>query len=145
MSGVGSEGLVASQWIKDTLTSDVTLMDAAPGGFWDGPAYEATAYPILRAGAQSPGVVLRTGAGTAEVWSNMLWLVRGITDGSSYEPLDTIAQHIHADLHGVTGLAVPGGMIHACVREESFQQESINGGRQFRSLGGIYRIYVSGT
>lgn len=145
MSGVGSEGLVASQWINEALAADDVLMAAAPGGFWDGPAYEATEYPIIRAGVQSPGVVLRTGAGIAEVWSNMLWLIRGITEGSSYESLDTIAQRIHADLHGVTGLAVTGGMIQACVREESFQQESINGGRQFRSLGGIYRIYVSGN
>lgn len=139
----GAEELVAQQWIKETLLADGALTTAAPGGAWDGPANEASVMPIIRVDSQGPGVVLRTGAGTAEVWVNGLWIIAGVCEGTSYTPIKTVAERIHADLHGVTGLTVTGGIIHACVREESFHMEAVIGGRQFRHLGGIYRIYVS--
>lgn len=147
MSGLGVENLLAEKWIKDTFDADSApggLVQAATGGIWDGPARDGTKYPIVRYDPQSPGVEAR-GVSTTTIWLDSLWLIRGVVDGTSYEPLRTIASRIYALLHGSHDIAVTDGMIMWCVREQAFQQEIVEAGREYRHLGGIYRIVVQGT
>lgn len=140
MSGYGAEDSIVAQWLTTTFEADIALNSLLSGGVWSGPAADQTPYPILRFDMQS-SVPVR-GVGPTEIMANMLWLIRGVTEGASYAPLTPIANRIHALLQGVDGLAVVDGTIVACVREQGWRTEMIQAGRDFRSLGGIYRIYV---
>lgn len=140
MSDTGLETPTVAQWIHDTLTPDTAWAAASPGGLWDGPAAHDTEYPFTRFGLQS-GIDVR-GISTVTIMQDDLWLIRGICPGQDYTPLHAIAARIHVLLHGVLQQAVPGGMIVSCMREQAFRLESTQGGREFRHLGGIYRINV---
>lgn len=137
----GAESDRGAAWINTVLTASAPLMAAAPGGVWDGPVENATLYPLVAFSPQSPGIVVR-GVGTTEIMLNSLWLVRGVCEGDSYVPLQVLATEIQAALHGVTGQAVPGGMIVSSVREEAHRGSGLISGRPIRTLGGIYRVYV---
>lgn len=141
--GRGIENLTAAAWVTETLTADPTWAAASPGGLWGGPAKTGTRYPFTRFDAQSPGVELRT-AGTTTIWLNQLWLIRGVAEGTSFAPLKDIASSIYRLLHGVINVQMDDGEIQYCVREDAFHLETVEGGREYRHLGGIYRIVVQG-
>jgi hypothetical protein len=138
----GTEVLTAQAWIDDLLEGDTALMADATGGVWDGPADTGTPYPIVRYESLSTRIV-GTATGGGEVMLNSLWLVRGVIDGNSYAPLLGIAERIQALLAGSETTVTSLGTIESCVREEAFQQAEETGGKQYRHLGGIYRVYVS--
>lgn len=138
----GDEVLLTQSWIYDTLTSDSTFMTASPGGVWDGVVTaSATTSPWTVIGAQSPGIVVG-GVGTFEVMTNALWLIRTICEGGSFASLRAASNRVYALLHGKNYVARPTGTILSCIREETFRQEEVRGGREYRHLGGIYRVYA---
>lgn len=139
----GTEDLVAEKWLRDTLGADTQITDAAPGGLWDGPARDGTRYPIVRWDLQS-AVEMGTHNGET-VWLNMLWLIRGVADGASMVPLQQIANRIYENLHGSKEITVDGGIIRWCLREQGFNQKTVEAGREKRYLGGIYRIVVQAS
>lgn len=143
MSGIGIEDDVAAKWIRDLLHADSALMAAAPGGIFDGPAQGNAPYPLCEILMQSSVGVI--GVGGVEVMQNQLWIVRGVTEGTSYVPLAVIAQRSHALLHGARTVVVSNGTIESCTRVQQLRQQSVQGGRQLRYLGGVYRIYVQGS
>lgn len=143
MTGIGIEQQVAADWLFDTLSADSVIAAAAVGGVWDGPAKDETPYPILRFDLQSALTV--RGNSFFEIMQNMLWLVRMVGVGGSYVPLEQAAQQIQSLLHGVSAVPVSGGMIESSAREQTFRQSRVDGGREFRHLGGLYRIYVQGA
>jgi hypothetical protein len=142
----GDEELIAAAWMTGCLESDSALMGALGSTrVWDGPAPDGTVYPILRIDSMSPGAQIVRGVGTVEVMTNQLWLVRAVDQGATFARLQIPVQRIQALLHGVTGLTVTGGTIEACVRENAFRQQIVDGGREFRHLGSIFRILVQGS
>ena len=143
MTGVGTEQQVAGDWIYDTLSTDPVIAAAAPGGVWDGPAKDGTPYPIVRFDLQSALSV--RGNSFFEIMQNMIWLVRMVDVGGSYVPLEQGAQQIQSLLHGVAAVTVTDGIIESSAREQTFRQSRVDGGREFRHLGGLYRIYVQGA
>lgn len=143
MPGVGIEDDVAAGWLTSVLEGDSQLAGLAPGGVWDGPANEGTLMPFIRFDMQTARVV--RGIGTIEIEVNSLWLVRAVCEGTTYLPLAPVVRRIHSLLHGVAVQTVSDGTIHVCVREDPFRQPSIEGGRQTRHLGAIYRIFVQGS
>jgi hypothetical protein len=141
MTIAGVEDMGVARWLTSTLGGDTTLMTATPGGLWDGAAIEGTPYPIVRFDPQSPGIVVR-GVGPIEIMVNSLWLIRAVTVGPEFGPIIPIASRLHALIQGATGLTLPEGTLVSCVREQPFRLESVQGGREFRHLGGIYRIFI---
>lgn len=138
----GDEVLLAQGWIYDTLTADTAFNTASPGGVWDGVVTAAAgASPWTVFSAQSPGVVVG-GVGAFEVMVNQLWLIRTICEGGSFATLRAASNRVYALLHGKNYVARPTGTILSCIREETFRSEEVRGGREFRHLGGIYRIYA---
>ncbi len=143
MSGLGVEDMLAEKWLKDTLSGDSTLMAAALGGIWDGPARDGTKYPIVRYDLQS-AVETRT-TDLTTLWLNMLWLIRGVAETTSLATLRTISNRINVKLHGSHDVAVTDGMIMWCSREQGFNQQAVENGREYRHVGGIYRIVIKAT
>ncbi len=140
MSGIGVEDNVVSLWLTSLFEADGVLPGLAVGGVWSGPAEPETSYPIIRFSLQS-SIVVR-GVGTTEIMVNMLWHIRAVCEGASFAPVTPIASRIHTLIQGINALTVTDGTIVSCVREQALRLESIQAGRDFRSLGGIYRIYV---
>lgn len=139
-----SEDTVAAAWINTVLDADTSLKTQAPGGIYDSEAEPGAAYPLVMFIPQSPGVTIK-GVNTTIIGLNMLWQVVGICAGKSYDPVRPVQDSIDRLLHGVTSATVPGGIIMSCVREQAFRLAPIQGGRDYRYLGGIYRILAQAT
>lgn len=142
-SAVGDEVEIGAAWLDTVLTGDTELASANPGGVWDGPAKPGTPYPLTKIELMS-AITVR-GVSFTEIMVNSLWLVTSVFDGASYAPLRAGAVRIQSLLHGKANIAVTGGMIVTAAREQPFRQEAVQGGKQFKHYGGLYRIYIQGT
>lgn len=144
-TGVGIEDQVAAAFIDNQLTPDTQFQAACPGGLWDGPAPGTNVRPFGRFQMQSQITV--RGVGQVVIMVNMLWIVTADTEGSSYAPLRAGAARIQSLLHGLQEVAVadPSGLIVTSTWEGPFHQEGVMAGREFRRLGGIFRIYAQGS
>lgn len=141
-----SEIYTADRWINETLRADAPLMGYANNNVW------ADVIPQTDPPKQPPYVLFQLQAATdlgvvggIRVWSNMLYLVRGITEtgGLTGTPL-ALANRIDALLHNAAGSNV-NGVIFSSVREQPFKLAEIVDGRTFRHLGGMYRIFARGA
>jgi hypothetical protein len=135
------EALEAAEWLQAVLSADSALDAAAPAGVWSQPAPDDQAGVWVTHQLQSDTTV-RT-ATNAIIWSNMMWLVRAWVEGRSYTPLKAAAARIQTVLDATrsTPVASPnGGLVYCAYREEGWMAPEVDGGREFRSLGGIYRI-----
>jgi len=146
-----NEPVAADQWIYSTLKADTALTaliggaanpriynEQAPQNGTNGPTYPFVIY-------QMQSAVDLMWVGPRRVWSDMLYLVRGVAETSSYGgSLLTIAERIDEDLHATpNGTSNAYGVIWVCVGEQPFRLPEVEGGRNFRHFGRIYRIYAS--
>jgi hypothetical protein len=144
-----NEPVAADQWIFDTLAADATLTaliggSTAPRIYNEQPPQNATnVFPCVIYQMQS--AVDLMWVGPRRVWSDMLYLVRGVHETSSYGgSLLTIAERIDQDLHATpNGDSNAYGVIWNCVGEQPFRLPEVRDGRNFRHFGRIYRIYAS--
>jgi hypothetical protein len=148
-AGVGAEAFIAQDWLHDVLTLALNPGDPieplAPGGVWrDLAPATVNDYPLVTYQLQDPGTDLME-VGQARVWTNMLWLVRGIMAGDSTRPLVPVATAIDAALHRADG-AVEHGLVIACTRVGPFSmtERTPAGAVTFQHLGGVYRLLVQG-
>lgn len=134
------EAVTVDRWLFSKLTGDTTLMNLVTGVFsWPG---VSLTYPCVVFQEQSPPRDVR-GVGPSTYMVDGLWLVRGIVEANSYTgALETIANRTHTLLHAASGSVPTYGNVWVCVREQTFRLSEITSGRQFRHLGGIYRIYA---
>lgn len=131
----------ADEWLHGVL-SDATLTAAATGGVFADVAPEGTAFPYVVHNFQGGHDV--RGAGPTRIMVSGLWLVQGVDATQSYMgTLRTIADRIDALLQAASGAAGSDGVVFSCVREQPFRMpEVLEGGKQIRHLGGLYRILV---
>ncbi len=134
-----SEPNIAANWIYSTLAADATLAGLVGTRIYeDVRPNTVTAFPYIVFQLQSPGNDL-LGVGPRRVWSELLYVVRGIAQGTLYTGnLTLIANRIDALLHGKQA-AVTGGYIR-CWRERPFRRAERTDERDYRHLGGEYRI-----
>ena len=132
----------ADSWLYGVLTGDAALMALATGGVYGHNNPARPTFPYVLFQLQAPGADVM-GVGTARVMTPLVYLVRGIAEGGSFGGnLKNIADRIDALLQAQHGAAA-GGVVVGCVRERPFAlPEVASDGRQFRHLGGIYRIWV---
>ena len=152
-----NEPVAADQWIYSALKADSALT-ALIGGASSPRIYNelapqgngtttAPVYPYVIYQMQSAIDVMWVGP--RRVWSNMLYLVKGIQETSSYGgSLLTIVERIDEVLHAKPDPGGPAatnayGVIWACVGEQPFRLPEVVNGRNFRHFGRIYRIYAS--
>jgi hypothetical protein len=138
-----AETFVADSWLYAVLTGDATLMGLAAGGVhgYNNPN-RSPLFPYVLFQMQGAGQDVR-GVGTARIMAPMVYVVRGISEGNSFGgSLRQIADRIDTLLHAASGTAA-GGLVLVCVREQPFAlPETAPDGRQYRHLGGIYRLFV---
>jgi len=143
------ETVVAEQWLYATLSGDATLR----GYLTDG--VNGVHMDMIRQGGGFPAVLIGNlsgedldaiGGGATRIWTDMLYVVRGVAAGSSYAgTLASISQRIDALLHYKSGTATDG-TVWACRRERPFRMAEVGpGGEQYRHLGSIYRILAVET
>ena len=130
----------AEQWLSTTLKADATLAGLVSTRIYNTrrPSKD-TPFPCVIFQLQAAGDDLMV-LGGVRVWASLLYLVRGISEQTSYEGnLASIANRIDAVLHAQSGSAT-AGTIWVCARERPFQMSEIVDGRTFAHLGGLYRI-----
>lgn len=148
----GDELEVASAWIYATLSGDADLVELlAPRAG----AAESIYPDVLPQGAAAPAVLygLNTDTmvggqhvGTTPMMSNMLVMVKGITQAESYAGTPrAIARRIDQLLQGATGTVAVGeleGLIFGCTRVGTIAYPETDAGIQWRHRGAMYRLYV---
>lgn len=130
------------QWLNTTLKADTALAAVVSTRVYNTrrPAGSVLPCVVFQMQAAGPDMVM---LGGVRVWASTLYLVRGIAEQASYEGnLATIANRIDEVLHAKSGVNA-AGVVHTVVREKPFQLVSVIDGREFRDLGGLYRIQVS--
>jgi hypothetical protein len=145
-----NEPVAADQWIYSTLKADSALT-ALIGGSTSPRIYNEQApqngtaiiFPCVIYQMQSSVNLMIVGP--RQFWANMIYLVRGVHETSSYGgTMLTIAERIDAVLHAAPiGETNSYGVIWACVLEQHFRLPEVRDGRNFRHFGALFRIYAS--
>lgn len=134
-----NEVFEAYTWIYDTLSSNATVAGLVSDRIYAGSAPQGAALPFVI--FNHMGGVDLIGVGTARVWNNSLYQVKGVTPGRSHATGQQLANAIDAALHGHNG-STTGGLVIGCVREQPIVYGQSDNGEEFRHAGGIYRIYA---
>jgi len=134
-----SETVAIDKWLYSLLSTDATLLGAAPGGVHADAAPRGTAFPLVIIALQdaTDGMSFN---GT-RILVRATYQVKVVGQGASYSALDTAAGRIDALLHRASG-SVSGGVIYSCVRVEPFRYREDLDGIEYRHLGGFYEIQV---
>ncbi len=126
------------QWISQTLKGDATILSGTSGRIFVDEAPQ---------GAASPMVVFAFLGGADKVltlssrFTNVLYLIRAITQGSSYDAIEALADRIDDVLRvPPAGLIIRDTLITSCRREQPFQRKDEEDGIPVMYLGGFYRI-----
>lgn len=124
------EPTTVDTWITTQLSGLGTLyFDQAP---------RTAVYPHILASLTTPGTDVR-GVGTKIVMNDLLYVVKVVGRESSYAALNSLADAVHAALHGKSGAGV-----EACVREQTVRYSEYTE-VLYHHLGGIYRIWATGA
>jgi hypothetical protein len=126
------------QWMWGVLDNDAVLSSAVSHRIYADEAPES---------APAPMVVFAYLGGSDKLLtfnarlSSVLYLVRAIGDGSSYNPIEGIADRIDAVLAVPTqGTIIRDVRITSCNREQPHQRKDSVNGIPVVYLGGFYRI-----
>lgn len=134
---------VADRFIFTSLTADSALTVVIGSKVYGAivwPQTPAPPPPYVIYQMQS-AVGLRT-IGVHRVWSNMLFLIRGVVEGNSYGGASkTMADRIDAVMHAASGTNVDGVM-HACVWQSPFRLPEVTDGKIYLHAGSMFRIYA---
>lgn len=134
-----SEAIVVDDHLYDTLHGSATLLAAAPGGIHADVAPQGSTTPFVvfsLTDAQDVAVI-----GGSRVLTDATYLVKGVYEGTSYGPLETVADTIDTLLHN-THATTAKGLILAIVRERPVRYSEDVGGTSYRHLGALYRVQV---
>jgi hypothetical protein len=129
-------------WLYSVLSGDPALQGLIGNRIYEQPAPEEAEYPMIVFQAQAPADV--NSLQGYRVMSGGVWLVRAVGECTSYEPLREIADRIDALLHKASGEAPGMGTVLSCVREAPFAMVETDNERQYRHLGGLYRVLAQG-
>jgi hypothetical protein len=141
-----STSIGAAEWIYAALKANTTLC-----GVIGGTAAPRIYHEIIPQSADLPSVVYQMmtsideNAIGARGPTVQQWQVKGVAQGQTYNALRTVADQIDVALHRVHGTATTAGIVTASERIEEVMYGEASDGREYRHLGGIYRIYAAGT
>lgn len=129
------------KFLYDQLAGDSALTDVVGQRIYGEMAPDEAAFPYVVYQFLT-GNDLAVINGT-RIWSNCTYMVKAIDEAQSYEgDLKTAAGRIDAVLHKQSG-SNANGTVYSSVREQPYRMLEPDQGRQFRHLGGIYRILAS--
>lgn len=140
MSGIEQDA--AAQWIQTTLGGDATLQALVAGGIgvYESVAPEGSAFPSIVFQILAGHDVMVTNA--TRLFSELVVLVKAVTNVASFAAIAPIAARIDLLLHKGSG-TTSDGQTWGSVREQPFRLAEVSNGIQYRSSGGLYRLYVT--
>jgi hypothetical protein len=126
---------IANEWLYATLSADAALMAIVSDRIYEYPAPKSATYPLVAFQFQDGQDLMVVNA--MRVWSNLLYLVRGVSKSDSAVEVKNIADRIEAVLHRAGGSGVA-----ACMREAPFRMVEVIDPVKYQHMGGLYRIYA---
>ena len=127
------------RWLYDRLSKDTGVIAAVAGRVFSYVAPAATLYPFLLFSWQGDHDVQTHDGST--VWVEAVYTVQAIGEGRSSEALGGAAAALHYSLQGSSGVSPSGrARVISCLRDSSLTIGELIGGRQYRHVGGQYRI-----
>lgn len=145
----GAEQVITDLYVQARLATVDTIVDleAIDIGLstrvYEDVAPNDARLPYIVWQCQSPPRDVR-GVGTFRVMVDTLYIVKGVSQGTSYAPLAPVAAAIDRAMTNSTGSAVEDGMVLTSVRNDQFSLREVAEGTEFRHLGGEYRIQAQG-
>lgn len=136
----GQEMAAARQWLYGVLHGDATLLGLGRDVFPGGTAPESFGFPFVTFQFMSGRDLMEIAS--IRIWTNMIWLVKVVGETADISTLDAIWARIDVLLHRGSGTPA-AGTVWACVRESTFELPETIQGKQYRSLGGTYRLYAT--
>lgn len=143
MSFLGAEVSIVDAWVAARLAATVAVTNLVSTRIYNSFAPLDAEYPFIIFQQQTLRDV--RGVGSDRIMVDTLYVVKGISQGTDFAQLGTLAAAIDSALNVPPGGAVTGGHVMASVREEPFALTEVEDGKQFRHMGGIYRIYAQAT
>lgn len=135
------ETAVTDTFLYQTLTSDATISGIIGTRCYADFAPQGSALPAIIFQLQATTDL--NGVGSQRVMVNNLYVVKAVMETASYGGnLATLAQRIDTLLHRQQlRIGANSGYVW-CRRERVFRLAEVgDGGKQYRHLGGVYRIY----
>ena len=126
-----------ARYLFDTLNGDVELMSMAAGVF-EAPAPEGCSFPLVCFSLLS-AMDTTTGDTLQRIFSHQVWTVFAVVEDVSFSSAVPIIDRVDALLEGSAGEA-DGAVIYKVSREGSVRLVEEIEGKQYRHLGGEYRI-----
>lgn len=136
-----NEEAAAQDYVRSLLENDATLSGLLEGGVWTRSVSESAPFPVIKIDRQEAHDLYVISL--YRVWADLLFYVRGIVHwrGSGqpdWTDARAIGDRIDTVLHKHEGQNTEI-QVHA-FREESFTDETIEGGDLFLHVGGMYRV-----
>ena len=145
---LGSEQQLVNLWLEARFAANAAALNAINAGlssriFPDFAPFNA-AYPFIVYQAQSPPRDVR-GVGAIRLLVDTLYVVKAVAQVDTYAPLAPVATLIDSIMIMAAPQAVSDGTVLCSTREDQFSLVEVNEGKQFRHLGGSYRILAQAT
>jgi hypothetical protein len=141
---VGAENVIAARFLQAKLKALVAFGGpGAPRVFQDEAPVEVVE-PFAVYNWQNPGVGDDEAIGAIRVWVDQLWVVRATKQTHDWADLEAAATAIDGALHATAG-AVTGGSVVSSTRVGPFALIERVAGKEYRHLGGTYRLLVQGS
>jgi hypothetical protein len=136
-----NEEVAAQTYLLDYLSADSTLMGMLNSGIYLRSTPTTARDPFVKIDKQDAADLMVVGL--ARVWADLSFLVRGIVkwagSGSpDWSDVQVISDRLDTLLHDHEG-ANTSVRVHA-FREETFSDETTEGGSLFLHAGGIFRV-----
>jgi hypothetical protein len=132
---------IIETWLWSTLSADSDLMTLVNDSLSGTLSSEQLSIPYVTFLMQSSRDVV--GHNGDRISTDNLYVVKGVTEGGSWDLGQPIAERIDFLLHRPTAVMQSGGGSLTCVREQIIEYPEVEEGLQYRHLGGIYRIRAS--
>jgi hypothetical protein len=136
------ETLRVDQWLYGVLSGDSTLSALVAGRIYSALAPQDAALPFVVFNQQA-GVDVR-GVGPYRIMTSLVYQIKAIGRGGSFQPIAAIADRLDQLLQGASGSVVDGRIL-MCVREQPLAYVEVEDGVHYRHLGGLWRILSQET
>lgn len=132
-----NEAYAVDKWLYTVLHGDATLLAAAAGGIHaDAAPMGTTGVYVVYAMMANADLLTLSGV---RMFNRNMYVVKAVGEGASYSVVKTAAERIDTLIRRTSG-SVTGALILSCVREEIVRYSELVEQKQFRHLGGLYRI-----
>jgi hypothetical protein len=139
------EETASSRFLRDTLAAHADVADLVAGRVYEAEAPPTRVRPYVLYDLHVPAQDRVACGSRSTILVRGLWLVKGVTEGTSYTAGDVLAAAIHRALMGATGVVT--------IDDEEFRilriwrtsavryREAVAGsGTRYNHVGGLYRV-----